>query len=252
MRERTLERFSFATRVRYPLRSGPFSCVAAWAGGLGPSLICQTLILFANAYWFSETQEVHSPMTVRGIVSLIAFYSVGGIVGILSEAWQAARKRAIAERDAALSQREHLRATLSCVGDGVLVTDAGGRVTIMNPIAEELTGWTLNEAKGKPVRDIFAICDEASQEIVDNPVPRVLHNGAQLRETMCLMLTMRNDRRRPISYSAAPIRDARNNTTGVVLIFRDETERRRRMSSWPRSPMSSATRWRQFAWAWNC
>jgi PAS domain S-box-containing protein len=201
--------------------------VAAWVGGLGPSLICQTLILFANAYWFSENQEVHSPMTVRGIVSLIAFYSVGGIVGALSEAWQAARKRALAQRDEALSQREHLRATISCVGDAVLATDAEGRVTLMNPIAELLTSWTLAEAKGKPVRDVFAICNEASQEIVDNPIPRVLRDGHALRESMCLMLTTRNDRRLPIAYSAAPIHDARDRITGVVLIFRDETERRR-------------------------
>jgi PAS domain S-box-containing protein len=166
-------------------------------------------------------------MTLRGIVSLVAFYSVGSIVALLSEAWQAARQRAIAQRDEALSQREQLRATISCVADGVLVTDAAGCVTLMNPIAESLSGWTLDEAKGKPVRDVFAICDEKSQEIVDNPIPRVLRDGQALRESMCLMLTTRNDRRLPIAYSAAPIHDARGQITGVVLIFRDETERRR-------------------------
>jgi PAS domain S-box-containing protein len=201
--------------------------VAAWVGGLGPCLIGQTMILFAEAFWFSPTHQIHSPSTLRGIVSLVAFYSVGGIVAVLSEAWQAARNRARMQANEIVSQREQLRATLSCVADGVLVTDAFGRVTLMNPVAEAMTGWSLAESKGKPVRDVFAIFDERSQEIVENPVAHVLRNGQVLHETMRLILTTRSDRRLPIAFSAAPIYDTYGNTTGVVLILRDETERHR-------------------------
>jgi PAS domain S-box-containing protein len=90
-----------------------------------------------------------------------------------------------------------------------------------------MTGWTLQEACGKPVRDVFAIFDEHTQEIVENPVPRVLREGCALRETIRLFITTRTDRRLPIAFSAAPIRDRRGTTTGVVLILRDETERYR-------------------------
>ena len=201
--------------------------MAAWLGGVGPCLIAQTMIMFAEALWFRPAHEMHSPVTLSGIISLVAFYSVGGTVAVLSEAWQAARKRAIAEKHEAIAQREQLRATLACVGDGVLVTDAHGRLALMNPVAEAMTGWTLEESKGKPVRNVFAICDEQSQDSIENPVQRVLREGQVLHETMRLILTTRNDHHLPVAYSAAPIHDAHGKTTGVVLIVRDETERRR-------------------------
>ncbi len=200
---------------------------AAWVGGVGPCLIAQTIILYAHGLWFSPTHEVHSPFTAQGLVSLIAFYAVGIAVAGLSEAWQAARMRAKAEKNEAIAQREHFRATLACVGDGVLVTDAEGRLTLMNPIAEEMTGWKLTESKGKPARDVFVIYDEQSQEPIENPVQQVLRRGQVLHETMRLILTTRKEHRLPVAYSAAPIHDALGKTIGVVLVVRDETERRR-------------------------
>jgi PAS domain S-box-containing protein len=201
--------------------------IAAWLGGLGPSLICQTLILFAQAYWFEPERGVHSPATVQGIVSLIAFYSVGSIVAILSEAWHAARDRARLRLAEAISQREQLLTTLSCMADGVVVTDGECRVTLMNPTAEALTGWSLEEVRGRPVRDVFALCNSQTQEAVENPVHQVLRERQATKESMRLMLTTRNDSRRPVSYSAAPIPDADHRTTGTVLVFRDESERLR-------------------------
>jgi PAS domain S-box-containing protein len=201
--------------------------VAAWVGGVGAGLLSQTLLLFAQGLLFTVAEDSKPPWTLEGIVSLIAFYSVGGIVGALSEAWRAAKIRAKAQTDEAISQREQLQATIGCVADGVLVTDANGRVTLMNPVAEAMTGWSQEEARDKPVRDVFAIFDEHTQEVVENPVPRVLREGCALRETMRLFITTRSDRRLPIAFSAAPIRDRHGTTTGVVLILRDETERYR-------------------------
>ncbi|HVT28737.1 MAG TPA: ATP-binding protein [Lacipirellulaceae bacterium] len=201
--------------------------VAAWVGGVGPSLIAQTIILFAHGLWFSPTHEVHSPFTAEGIVSLIAFYGVGIAVAGLSEAWHAARMRERAEKNEAIAQREHFQATLACVGDGVLVTDAEGRLTLMNHMAEEMIGWKLTESKGKPARDVFVIYDEQTQEPIENPVQNVLRRGQVLHETMRLILTTRKEHQLPVAYSAAPIHDASGKTIGVVLIIRDETERRR-------------------------
>jgi PAS domain S-box-containing protein len=97
----------------------------------------------------------------------------------------------------------------------------------MNPAAEAMTGWTLAESRGKPARDVFAILDEQSQEIVENPVARVLRDGCVLYENLRLFLTTHGERRLPIAISAAPIHDQQGNTTGVVLILRDESERYR-------------------------
>jgi PAS domain S-box-containing protein len=201
--------------------------IGAWVGGLGPGLIGQTLILFAEALLFSGPSAEPFELTFRAAVNFAVFYMVGGIVGLLSELRQAALERAQIEKEEALSQREQLRATLSCMGDGVLVADAEGCLTIMNPVAEALTGWTISETKGMPVSDVFAICDEQSQQTVENPVKRVLRDGQVLHEEMRLILTTRNEQSVPVAYSAAPIQNARGRITGVVLVFRDETDRRR-------------------------
>jgi PAS domain S-box-containing protein len=202
--------------------------LAAWIGGIGPGLMSQTLLLFAQGLLFTAPEDSKPPWTMEGIVSLVSFYAVGGIVGALSEAWQAALNRERAQKNDAISQREQLQTTIGCVADGVLVTDAEGRVTLMNPVAESMTGWPLGEARGKLVRDVFAVFDERSQEIVENPVSRVLREGAILHEATRLFLTTRNDRRLPIALSAAPIQTSNGKITGVVLILRDETERYRR------------------------
>jgi len=201
--------------------------VAAWVGGLGPSLLCQTLILFANALWFQPERGVHSPATLQGIVSLLAYYSVGSIVAVLSEARYRAQRRAHERQLEAMSQREKLLTTLSCMADGVVVTDAEGRVTQMNPTAEAMTGWSLTESRGRPVRDLFVLSDAQSQEPIENPVQRTLREGRAAMETVRMLLSTRNDGPMPVSYSVAPIRSGEDSSEGVVMVIRDETERLR-------------------------
>lgn len=201
--------------------------IAAWVGGLGPSLLCQTLILFANALWFQPERGVHSPLTLQGIVSLMAYYSVGSIVAVLSDARHLAQRRAQERQREAKSQREKLLTTLSCMADGVVVTDAEGQVTQMNPAAEAMTGWLLTESRGKPVRDLFSLCDPLSHEPIENPVHRTLRDGQALKETVRLMLSTRHDGPLPVSYSVAPVRAGDDLSEGVVMVIRDETERLR-------------------------
>ncbi|MGE0760094.1 MAG: DUF4118 domain-containing protein, partial [Pirellulaceae bacterium] len=99
---------------------------AAWVGGLGPSLIAQTCLLFVSAYFFSETQASPPPSREKAIAGVIAYFAVGSVVGWLSERNRAARRRAAA-RDLELeTERNRLRATVSCMGDGVLVVDRQG------------------------------------------------------------------------------------------------------------------------------
>ena len=124
-------------------------------------------------------------------------------------------------------EREQLRTTLRSIGDGVLVTDSEGRIRALNPVAEALTGWPSKEAAGHPLEHVFVIVAEDSGRPVDNPVGRALREGIVVGLGNHTLLIARDGTRRPIDDSAAPIRDGDGKLFGVVLVFRDGTERRR-------------------------
>lgn len=116
--------------------------------------------------------------------------------------------------------------TLMSIGDGVIVTDANGRVLLLNPVAEKLTGWAQDDASGKPLEDIFRIINEETRQPVDNPVRRVMHEGAVVGLANHTLLITRDGQEFPIADSGAPIHDASGNLTGAVLVFRDQTKER--------------------------
>jgi len=127
----------------------------------------------------------------------------------------------------ALRESEHRWATtLSSIGDAVIATDEGGRVTFMNAVAERLTGWSLAEAAGKRVAEVFKIINEQTRSAVDDPVAKVLDEGVTAGLANHTVLLSRDGREMPIDDSAAPIRDAAGSTIGVVLVFRDITNRK--------------------------
>jgi PAS domain S-box-containing protein len=140
----------------------------------------------------------------------------------------AARSRELREAEAtAREQREWLRVTLTSIGDAVIVTDPGGRVTFMNPVAEAVTGWRAAEAAGQALDQVFRIVNEASGETVESPVTKVVREGIVVGLVNHTVLLARDGRRVPIDDSGAPIRDDAGRLVGVVLVFRDVTERRR-------------------------
>jgi PAS domain S-box-containing protein len=126
----------------------------------------------------------------------------------------------------ATAARDLLQTTISSIGDGVITTDATGKVAFLNPIAQSLTGWTQAEAAGKTLEEIFNISDEETGAAVDNPAAKVLREGIVASLTDHTVLTAKNGRQIPIDDSAAPIRGAKGNVTGVVLVFRDVAQRR--------------------------
>src|SRR5213076_849863 len=111
------------------------------------------------------------------------------------------------------------------IGDAVVTTDADGRVTLLNPVAEALTGWPAADAVGAPLADVFHIVNQRTGARVENPVARVLTEGVIVGLANHTVLVARDGTRRPIDDSAAPIRDATGALLGVVLVFRDVTER---------------------------
>ena len=124
-------------------------------------------------------------------------------------------------------QREWLRVTLTSIGDAVIATDAQGRVTFVNPVAESLTGWKAAEAAGQPVQCVFHIVNEQTGEPLEEPVARVLREGRAVELANHAAVVTKDGRTIPIEDSAAPILDAANQVIGAVLVFHDVTEKRR-------------------------
>jgi PAS domain S-box-containing protein len=127
----------------------------------------------------------------------------------------------------AFEQRDWLKITLSSIGDGVITADAQGRVNYLNPVAETLTGWALADAAGMEVERVFHIVNETTGRPVEQPVRIVIQRGLTVGLGNHTLLIARDGSQRPIDDSAAAIKDDRGQVVGVVLIFRDITDRRR-------------------------
>ncbi|MGK9476753.1 PAS domain S-box protein [Melioribacter sp. OK-6-Me] len=128
--------------------------------------------------------------------------------------------------DKLLISEEKYRTTLYSIGDGVIVTDDRGCITIMNPMAEKLTGWSEKDAKGKKLVSIFKIVNEFSHKKVENPVYKVLRKGIVVGLANHTLLISKDGSEIPILDCAAPIKDKRGKLVGVVLVFRDQTKER--------------------------
>jgi len=124
-------------------------------------------------------------------------------------------------------QREWLRVTLSSIGEAVITTDTEGRVKFLNPVAEFLTGWTQADAGGKSLDIVLKVVHEETRRTVENPVIRALREGVVLGLGNHTLLIAKDGTERPIDDNAAPIRNAKGEVAGVVLVFRDVSERRR-------------------------
>jgi PAS domain S-box-containing protein len=130
-------------------------------------------------------------------------------------------------QEALREREERLAVTLRSIGDAVIATDVAGRVTVFNRVAEELTGWKSEEALDRDLHEVFQIINEDTRQPTENPVRRVLDEGAVVGLGNHTALLARDGTERPIADSAAPIRDASGGITGVVLVFRDQTRERR-------------------------
>jgi len=134
------------------------------------------------------------------------------------------RKRA---EDAMRQQRDWLDVTLSSIGDAVIATDRHGRITFMNRVAEELTGWAAQDALGRHVDVVFRLRDEQTRQVVASPVAYVLRQGEIFHLADHLVLITRQGCEEPIANSVAPIRSGKDTIQGAVIICRTIAERRR-------------------------
>jgi PAS domain S-box-containing protein len=140
------------------------------------------------------------------------------------------RDQALAEatrRDIELKQQKDLLAvTLASIGDCVIVTNQAGHITFMNKVAEEVTGWKFQEAKGRSTTEIFKIVNEHTRQPVESPVEKVMKEGVIIGLANHTILIRKDGTEVPIDDSGAPIRDANGVMHGVVLVFRDFSEQK--------------------------
>jgi diguanylate cyclase (GGDEF)-like protein/PAS domain S-box-containing protein len=136
-----------------------------------------------------------------------------------------AMAQAVEEAQAALKAKEdQLAITLDSIGDGLVATDAQGRITGLNPAARSLCGWDLAAAVGRPIEEVLVLVDGASGAPVAPPVYRAMREGRTVGLSNHVVLITADGQRRHVADSAAPIRDARGDVQGAVLVFRDVTE----------------------------
>lgn len=134
------------------------------------------------------------------------------------------RKEATA---AIAAEQERLAVTLRSIGDGVITTDINGNIVILNKIAEQLTGWSQKEAVGKPFTEVFQLLNAETDQPAHNPVAKILAHGTITTLPNPSTLICKDGSRRCIADSGAPIKDQQDEIIGVVLVFRDVTEKNR-------------------------
>jgi len=125
------------------------------------------------------------------------------------------------------AEKERLAVTLRSIGDGVIATDVEGRIVLVNRVAEQITGWRPAEAYDRTLREIMPLVDRRTREPLPDPVSTALERGAVLDLPTTAVLVRRDGSEVLIADSAAPIRDRESRIVGVVLVFRDVTERRK-------------------------
>ncbi len=144
-----------------------------------------------------------------------------------------ARQRELAERTAAarhqqtvLERATWLSTTLETIGDAVITTSPSGKVTFLNPVAERLTGWADDAARGRPLGEVFRIIDERTRAALLSPVERVLTLGTVHGLDPGTSLLRNDGSQVAIEESASPIRSNDGELSGVVLVFRDVTSKK--------------------------
>ncbi|MEI7554353.1 PAS domain S-box protein [Candidatus Chlorohelix sp.] len=140
---------------------------------------------------------------------------IGGVVIDITERVQA--------DEALADEKERLSVTLRSIGDGVITTDLKGNITLINRVAEELTGWSHTDAIGLPLDTVFSLLNEETRQHRESPVRETLNSGRIIMLENHTLLVARDGVERVIMDSCAPIRDQKSNIIGAVLVFRDVT-----------------------------
>ena len=203
----------------------PAVVLSVWFGGFWSGILSTALGGLIALYAFIPPAYSFTISNTNVGARLVIFVLAGTMISLLLNSRHRGTGRAEEHEIEEVEQRERFRVTLDSIGDAVIATDAVGKVTFMNRIAETLTGWTYNEASQKPVEQVFQIVHEFTRRTAEDPVERVLRDGHVVGLADHTLLLRPDGVEVPIDDSAAPIQDVSGRTVGVVLVFRDVTER---------------------------
>lgn len=193
---------------------------AAWYSGAGPAGVAALVGAVVCEAAFTSRARAFDTFGFADAIGLLAYLvSCAAIIGFA----EGMRRAVHRERE----RSEILRVTFASIGDAVVTTDADGRVTYLNAVAEALTGWSLRDAKGLALETAFDIVEEATRLRVENPARRALREGRIVGLANHTVLRSKDGTEHVIDDSASPIVDARGDISGTVLIFRDVTRQRR-------------------------
>jgi two-component system, cell cycle sensor histidine kinase and response regulator CckA len=229
-----------ALNLRIPLSRTDLPAVMAVQGRHGfvqgtdyrEADVAAVILPVSESPWFMvskiDAREAFADWRSRSFLLLVMIFGWTTLVGVVGLVfWQRAKKVhffALYRSEADLrAQMERHSVTLKAVGDAVIATDTRGRVELLNPVAETLTGWRQDDAVGRALEEVFNIISALTREKAENPVARVLREGLVVGLANHTILISRDGREFQIADSAAPITDPAGDITGVVMVFRDVT-----------------------------
>jgi PAS domain S-box-containing protein len=174
-----------------------------------------------------ERQQAND-VAYRSAIFSSVLSAVLGLMAVAAFLWllRAHLKSLVSSAAAIYEQREWFRTTLGSIGDAVIATDMQGRITFQNSVAEALTGWTEDAARGQSLDRVFRIVNEETRRTVENPSTRALREGMVVGLANHTVLIAKDGKECAIDDSAAPIRNEHGEVAGVVLVFRDVGARR--------------------------
>lgn len=208
------------------------TCYSFWGDSVKPCPNCPSLKAIQTGK--PEHVIVHTPKgTIWEEGGEPILDGDGNVIAVIEIA-QDITERKLAEV-ALAGEKERLAVTLRSIGDGVITTDTQGNVVIMNKVAEHLTGWLQSEAQGQPLASVFRIINERTRLPCENPAEKVLATGRVIELANHTLLISRNGTERTIADSGAPIMNQDGATIGVVLVFRDMTEKQRLLDALQRT-----------------
>src|SRR5919197_694467 len=155
----------------------PTVVLVAWFGGLWPGVFSTVLGELIAWYMFIPPRYSFSILDYTAPAQRVIFLFGGTLISLLAESLHRARRKAQEDQTRERQQHEQFRVTLNSIGDAVIATDAQGKVTFMNRVAETLTGWPYEEASGRVLDQVFKIVNDQTRQTVENPALRALEQG---------------------------------------------------------------------------
>lgn len=197
--------------VPFILFFAAIAIIAAYSGLVLSILSALLSVALSNYFLISAdgTFSLERGDLVRGAV----FVFVASLISVISDA----RRRAAMQ---SYADAERFAVTLASIGDAVIATNAAGKITFLNAVAEGLTGWPRRDASGRDIDEIFRIVEASTRAPAENPVQQVLREGTSAALANNTILLARNGGEHPIDDSSAPIRDRKGKLIGAILVFR--------------------------------